>query len=316
MIILIVCFAILLYISNRLFFSGGICKSKNRLDGKVCLITGANNGIGYETALEFAKRGATVIMACRDLKKGQKAADKITRESGNSKIQVEYVDLSDLDSVRHFAGLMNKKLTRLDVLVNNAALMMCPLWRTKQGFEMQFGTNYLSHFLLTNLLLDLIKQTNKSRIINVSSIAHTWSNINWNDINWEKSYSPIRAYAQSKLANALFGSELARRLKNTGVASFYLHPGAVRTGIMRHVGESLFFMIPLIVNTFYPFYWVCTKSPSEGAQTIIHCAVSDEALDYDGKYFSDCCPKKPSAHARNKEYATKLWKMSEQMVGL
>jgi NAD(P)-dependent dehydrogenase (short-subunit alcohol dehydrogenase family) len=261
-----------------LYFSGGVCKSKNRLDGKTAIITGSNTGIGYETALDFAKRGAHVILACRDLKKAQKSAHKIIDATGNSKIEVEYLDLGDLDVIRQFAQQINKKLTKLDLLVNNAALMISPLTRTKQGFELQFGTNHLGHFLLTNLLLDLLKKTNKSRIVCVSSIAHTWCNINWQDINWEKSYNPIFAYGQSKLANALFASELARRLDNTGVSVFYLHPGAVRTSILRYLGHW-FFLLPIIINVFYPFYWVTTKSPFEGSQTSIHCSVSDEALN-------------------------------------
>lgn len=162
------------------------------------------------------------------------------------------------------------------------------------------------------------------------------SNINWDDINWEKSYNAIRAYCQSKLANALFASELARRLEGTGVSTFYLHPGAVRTGnyilnwiyfniitnilkqieLLRHIGEGLCFLFPIIINTFYPFYMIFSKSAYEGSQTSVHCAVSDEALDNVGHYFSDCQPKKPHANALNREYATKLWKLSEQMVGL
>ena len=141
---------------NRFYFSGAVCKSKNRLDGKVAIITGANTGIGYETALDFAKRGARVIMACRDTKKAEIAAKAIMNESNNSKIEVEYLDLADLDTVRAFAAKMNKSLNRLDLLINNAGIMMCPYWKTKQGFEMQFGVNHLGHFLLTNLLLELI----------------------------------------------------------------------------------------------------------------------------------------------------------------
>lgn len=293
-----------------------MCKSKNRLDGKVAIITGANTGIGYETALDFAVRGATVILACRDLKRAHTAAARIIEQTKNNRIEVEHLDLADLDTVRDFANRMNKKLQRLDLLINNAGIMMCPLWRTKQGFEMQFGTNHLGHFLLTNLLLDLIKKTNKSRILNVSSLAHTFCDINWTDINWEKSYSPVKAYGQSKLANVLFTNELAKRLRDTSVAVFSLHPGSVRTELLRYSGEGLFFLVPFMLKVVHPFWCVVSKTCWEGAQTTIHCAVSDEALDSNGKYFSDCHPKRPSSHARNSENATKLWKLSEQMVGL
>jgi retinol dehydrogenase-12 len=134
---------ILGYLANRFYFSGARCKSKNRLDDKVAIITGGNTGIGYYTALDFAKRGAHVILACRDLIKAEKAATEIKKLTGNRKIEVEHLDLADLDSIRSFADKMRKGLTKLDLLVNNAGIMMCPKWRTKQGFEMQFGTNHL-----------------------------------------------------------------------------------------------------------------------------------------------------------------------------
>ena len=134
--------------SNRLYFSGGVCKSNKRLNGKVAIITGANTGIGYETALDFAKRGARVILACRDLTKALKAADCIIKLSNNAQIEVEYLDLADLTSVRNFAKSMNSKLEKIDLLVNNAGIMMCPNWRTKDGLEMQLGVNHLGieHF--------------------------------------------------------------------------------------------------------------------------------------------------------------------------
>ena len=137
------------YLLNKLYFSGGRCTSTNRLDGKVAIITGSNTGIGYEAALDFAKRGARIIMACRDLKKAEEAANKIKLITGNNKIEVESLDLADLESVRNFADRINKKLTRLDLLINNAGLMACPNWRTKQGFEMQFGTNHLGFYIRT-----------------------------------------------------------------------------------------------------------------------------------------------------------------------
>ena len=148
-------------------------------------------------------------------------------------------------------------MTKLDLLVNNAALMISPLTRTKQGFELQFGTNHLGHFLLTNLLLDLLKKANKSRIVCVSSIAHTWCNINWQDINWEKSYNPVMAYGQSKLANVLFTNELAKRLENTGVYAYSLHPGSVQTELLRYTGQGLFFLMPFMLKLIYPFYISC-----------------------------------------------------------
>lgn len=142
------------------------------MDDRVVIITGASGGVGFQTALELAKRGAHVIMACKQLKDGEKAAKKIIKQSNNDQIEVEYLNLADLESVRSFAKEMNRRLTRLDVLINNAGLMACPRWKTAQGYEMQFGVNHLGHFLLTNLLVDLLKKTNGSRVVTVASVIH------------------------------------------------------------------------------------------------------------------------------------------------
>lgn len=304
------------YLSNKYFFSGGRCYSKRRLDNKVAIITGSNTGIGYQTALDFARRGAKVILACRDTKKAEKAAKQIQDVTGNQNVQVEYIDLADLETVRAFAKKMNSELDKLDILVNNAGIMFCPNWRTKQGFEMQFGVNHLGHFLLTNLLLDLVKKADKARIINVSSRAHYDLRINWDDINWEKSYNTIRAYCQSKTANILFTKELARRLEGTGISVLSLHPGAVITELTRYTGESLFFLIPYLWDILYPVIRVILKTAEEGAQTTIYCAVDENIVQYNGCYMSDCKPKKPSEEARSQENATKLWDISCKMVGL
>lgn len=143
------------------------------MDGKVVIVTGANSGIGYQTTLELAKRGARVIMACKEMKDAEKAIQRIIKKSGNDKIELEYLDLGDLDNVRYFAQEMHKRLNRLDVLINNAGLMVCPYWKTAQGYEMQFGVNHLGHFLLTNLMLDLLKKAPAGRIVSVASVAHS-----------------------------------------------------------------------------------------------------------------------------------------------
>jgi len=308
----------LLYLANRLFFSGSMCTSKNRLDGKVAIITGANTGIGYETALDFAKRGARVILACRDTKKAEKAAEQIRQETGSKEVDSEYLDLADLDTVREFAKKMCAKLDRLDLLVNNAGIMMCPLWRTKQNFETQFGVNHIGHFVLTRALLDLMKKSGEpSRIVNLSSLAHTFSDIRWDDINWEKkdAYKPIAAYGQSKTANILFTNQLHKQLKDdTKISVFAVHPGSVRTELQRYTDESMFRYLSTILRIFWPLVVAFSKSPAEGAQTTIHCSVSDEALPFNGKYFSDCKPKKTSAYASDDEKAQRLWDISVKMV--
>ncbi|CAF0723049.1 unnamed protein product [Brachionus calyciflorus] len=315
-ILVVLSILLLAYLSNRFYFSGTRCYSKNRLDDKIAIITGANTGIGYQTALDFARRGARVILACRDTKKAEKAAKQIVDLTGNQNVQVESIDLADLDTVRSFAKKMNSELNKLDILVNNAGIMFCPNWRTKQGFEMQFGVNHLGHFLLTHLLLDLIKKADNARIINVSSRAHYDMRINWDDINWEKSYNTIRAYCQSKTANILFAKELARRLEGTGIVAVSLHPGAVITELTRYTGQSLFFLIPYLWDLFYPIIRVILKTAEEGAQTTIYCAVEKNIAQYNGCYLSDCRPKKPSNEARSQENATKLWDISCKMVGL
>jgi len=196
--------------------------------------------------------------------------------------------------------------------VNNAGVMMCPKWKTVDGFEMQFGVNHLGHFLLTNLLLDLIKRTPSSRIINVSSIAHSRYGMNWHDLMWEKSYVSMKAYSQSKLANVLFTKELARRIEGTDTVTVSLHPGVVRTELSRYINSSL----QLLVRLIYPIFCIFTKTPEQGAQTTIHCSLADDIFNYNGHYFSDCQIKQPSADARNKEDAIKLWKISEELVNV
>lgn len=321
-ILLVICgLGAFLYAFNKLFIAGGVCHSKNRLDGKIAIITGGNTGIGYETGLDFAKRGARVILACRDIKKAERATNEIIQISGNNKIECEKLDLADLESVREFAKKMNSTLNRLDLLVNNAGIMMCPYWKTKDGFEMQLGTNHLGHFLLTNLVLDLMKKTTGNcRIVNVSSLAHTFAlnGMNWDDLNSEKSYNSVQAYGQSKLANILFTNELVLRLgQNSNISVYSLHPGSIRTELTRNLGEGVFFLIPYIIQMLGPIL-ICwfLKTPSEGAQTTIYCSVSDEAYENKGLYFSDCKTKTTSKAARNVEAAKKLWEVSEKLVGL
>eukprot|EP00105_Crassostrea_gigas_P030343 XP_011452614.1 PREDICTED: retinol dehydrogenase 13 [Crassostrea gigas] len=164
------------FAAMRRYFAGGVCRSKARLDGKTVIITGANTGIGKETAIDLASRGAKVILACRDVMRAERAATDIMKKSNNQNIVVKIVDLASLDSIRKFADNINKSEPKIDILINNAGIMMCPYWKTQDGFEMQFGVNHLGHFLLTNLLLDKIKSSAPARIINVSSRAHTRKN--------------------------------------------------------------------------------------------------------------------------------------------
>ena len=229
-----VAFGVALYLARR-YFAGGVCHSKALLNGKTVIITGANAGIGKETAVDLARRNARVIMACRSVEKGEKAAVEVRKRSGSDDVVFMQLDLASLTSVRQFAAKVLEEEPRLDILINNAGVMACPYTKTEDGFEMQFGVNHLAHFLLTNLLLDRLKEAPSARIVNVSSRGYTFGKINFKDLGSEQSYKPWGAYGQSKLANILFTCALAKRLEGTSVTTNVLHPGMVRTNLAQHL---------------------------------------------------------------------------------
>jgi len=219
----------------RKWAAGGVCRSQAKLDGKTVIITGGNSGIGLETAVDLAKRNARVIVACRSVEKGEKAAVDVRKRSGNDNVVFAQLDLASLDSIRQFAAKILEEEPQIDILINNAGVMIIPERRlTKDGFEMQFGTNHLGHFLLTNLLLDRIKEAPSARIVNVSSGAHRFASLDFQNLNSERSYSRTTAYGNSKLANILFTRSLAKRLRDTNVTTNALHPGGIRTGLQQH----------------------------------------------------------------------------------
>ncbi|XP_041651960.1 retinol dehydrogenase 11-like [Cheilinus undulatus] len=294
------------------WMAGGVCHSKARLDGKTVLITGGNTGIGKETAVDLARRGARVILACRDMDRANKAAEDVKKSSGSDNVVVKKLDLASLQSVRQLAKDVVASEERLDVLINNAGVMACPKWQTEDGFEMQFGVNHLGHFLLTHCLLDLLKKSAPSRIVNVSSLAHEKGKIFFDDIHSEKNYHPWKSYSQSKLANVLFTRELANRLQGTGVTAYSLHPGVIRTELGRHFWPS----VPLWRRALYKPIMFLVKSPTQGAQTTIYCAVEESLQNQSGLYYSDCAPKTAAPQGRDDEAAKKLWDLSASMVGL
>ena len=309
------CYAVFHAYILRPYIAGGVCTSQAKLEGKIVIVTGANTGIGKETALDLATRGARVIMACRNLHKAEEALKEIVQKSGNKNIVAKRLDLASLKSVREFAEDVNNNEARLDVLVNNAGLIVKTLTTTEDGFETTMGVNHLGHFLLTNLLLDLLKKSAPSRIVVVSSIAHnspwfTTTGFNFENMNGEIDYSPLAAYGQSKLANILFTRELARRLNGIGVTANSLHPGVIYTEISRNVSSRL---QSIFAHYIYRHF---AKTSFEGAQTTIHVAVSEELDGVTGLYFADCKEKKPEETALDDEAAKKLWQVSAELVGL
>ncbi|KAM9553352.1 retinol dehydrogenase 12-like isoform 2-T2 [Salvelinus alpinus] len=282
--------------------------SAARLDDKTVLITGANTGIGKETALDLAKRGARIIMACRDMEKAEGALKEVIQGSGSQNVVIKKLDLSNTKSIREFAETINKEETKLNILINNAGVMMCPYGKTADGFEMQIGVNHNGHFLFTHLLIDLIKRSTPARIINVSSLAHFWGTINLDDINSEKGYDKKKAYSQSKLANVLFTRSLAKRLQGTAVTAYSLHPGVVQTDLWRHLNAPQ----AAIMKMISPFI----KTSVQGAQTTIYCAVAPELETESGGCYRDCAPANCSRSASDDVTAQKLWELSCRMLSV
>ncbi|XP_048831138.1 retinol dehydrogenase 14a isoform X2 [Brienomyrus brachyistius] len=260
--------------------------------GKTVIITGANSGIGRATATELLRMQARVIMACRDWQRAEEAARDMQREAGPD-------------------GGQLVEEARVDVLINNAGVYQCPYTKTEDGFEMQFGVNHLGHFLLSVLLLDLLKKSAPSRIIVVSSKLYKGGEINFEDLNSEGRYDRAFAYSRSKLANLLFTVELAKRLEDTGVTVNALTPGIVRTNLGRHVSVPLLAR-PLLKLASLVFF----KSPLEGAQTSVYLACSPDVEGVQGKCFADCREQDLLPKATDEDLAGKLWDISEVMVGL
>lgn len=296
----------------RLWMQGPKVTSTARLDGKTVVITGANTGIGKCTALELSKRGARLVLLCRNTEKAERAAEDI-RKATEGDVVVHSLDLASLASVRECAAQLGNSLEKIDILINNAGIMACPQMKTEDGFEMQIGTNHLGHFLLTNLLMPLLKKAApNARIINVASLAHKQGSINWDDISYAKTeYSPFVAYSQSKLANILFTKELARKGEGSGVTAYALHPGVINTELGRHMQDmnACFVCMFKFISNFI-------KTPENGANTTIYCAVEESIGEHSGRYYSDCREVQPARQAESAEDAKRLWDLSEQMVNL
>jgi len=279
-----------------------------RLDGQVVIVTGANSGIGKETAREFVKRGAKVILACRDEAKGQATVRELSKEGG--KAVFAKLDLASLKSVEEFCKKILRTEASIDILVNNAGVFCLDKTITADGYELQFQVNHLSHFLLTNLLIDKLKAQDGGRIINVSSVAH-WMSIGIpKDVNWGMvRYNGFLAYANTKFANVLFTEELTKRLKGTSVSAYSVHPGGVSTNLGRNLAEYLPTQLTEVLNT--AFNWVA-KTPEQGAMTTLFCSL---APNLPSGYYDEMKRGWVNPLANNEDMTKVLWEQSEEFLG-
>jgi NAD(P)-dependent dehydrogenase (short-subunit alcohol dehydrogenase family) len=276
------------------------------VDGKTVILTGANTGIGRQTTLELARRGAHVVMACRSPERGEAARAEIeAAAAGRGRLEVRELDLASFASVRDFAEKANADLPRIDVLINNAGVFPQKPGKTADGFETQIGVNHLGHFLLTNLLLDKLKASAPARVVHLTSMLHTKGSIDFGSFRGEKPYKAQVAYNQSKLANLVFSNELARRLEGTGVTSNAVHPGAIATDITRDM--------PWIVRTLIGFVF---KGVERGARGPVLLATDPDLAEATGRYWLETEEKQPSADARDPALGARLWDESAKACGL
>lgn len=287
------------------------------LKGKIAVVTGANTGLGYETALGLTSKDCKVIMACRNRDKAEKAMADIRKEVPNADLEFIKLDLNSLKSVQEFSKAYKEKHDRLDLLINNAGLMIPPLMRTEEGFESQFGVNHLGHFLLTNLLFPIINKTENARIVSLSSIAHKNGRIYFDDPNWEKSYSRSDAYNQSKVACLMFAYELQRRLNDSRstVISVAAHPGVSDTELGRYIPKVLYYLFKPITPLF-------THHPKEAAKPTLMAALDENAKggDYYGpqgfnEMKGDPGKARSTGYSKKRDVATQLWELSEKLTG-
>lgn len=275
-----------------------------RLMNKIAVVTGANSGMGMATTKALLNEGATVIMLCRDEKRGTEAYQKMLQD-GNSRTYLILCDLGDYDSIRAFAREVKERFGRLDILVNNAGFISLDRQETKEGLERQFGINHVGHFLLTTELIDIMPSG--GRIVNVASGAHKTGKIHFDDVNLHKGFNVFKAYSQSKLANVLFTRELSRRLADKGITVNCCHPGAVATnmGINRETGFG-----KTITGLLKPFF----LTPEQGAKTAVFLATDESVKDISGEYFYKCKIAKSSKRSKDMELAKKLYEFSENLV--
>ncbi len=278
------------------------------MGGKVCFITGGSSGIGKATALGLANMGATVVVVGRDRGRSEAAVMEIEEESGNESVGLMLADLSSQESIRRLAKDFTDRYGQLHVLINNAGVFISERTVTVDGMETTFAVNYLAPFLLTNLLLDVLKASAPARILNVTSSAERSGVIDFDDLQGERGYGGIQAYNRSKLAIVLFTYELARRLEGTGVTVNCLHPGVVATNLGRGNGGFFGFLTRLM----RPFI----SSPEKGAETSIYLASSPEVEGVSGKYFAKKAEARSSERSYDEETGRRLWQVSAELTKL
>ena len=278
------------------------------MGGKVVLITGGTSGIGKAAATALAGMGATVVITGRNEERGKRALQEIREESGNDGAELILADLTVQDEVRRLTEELRERHNQLEVLVNNAGLVLSERTETPDGIETQLAINHLAPFLLTNLLLDLLKESAPSRIVTVSSDAHRWAKIDLGDLQSRKRYRGMQVYGKTKLANIMFTYELAERLEGTGVTANCMHPGGVNTNFGNNQGGPM----NLLFRLFKPFM----RSPEQGADTLIYLASSPEVEGMTGKYLADRKVKAASDAAYDETTRKRLWEASEELTGL
>ncbi len=280
------------------------------MTGKTVVITGANSGIGLETAVALARAGAKTLITVRDPARGQAAVADIKARSGRDDVDVVVFDLGSIASTRQGAAEILARCERIDVLVNNAGVVLSSRHETEDGLEATFAVNHLGHFVLTELLLDRLKQSAPARIVNVASTAHKGARkgLDFDDLQSSSAYGGMQVYSKSKLANIYFTTELARRLQGTGVTVNCLHPGTVATGYGRDGDSSG--VLAFGLKVIKPFI----LSAEQGARTSIYLASSPEVAGVTGRYFVKCQARSPSATAQDDAAARRLWECSEAIV--
>ena len=282
---------------------------------RVAVVTGANTGLGYETAAALAEHGAHVVLAVRNLDKGKDAVSRITANSPQADVALQELDLTSLESVRAAAEQLRSDYDRIDLLINNAGVMWTPKSTTKDGFELQFGTNHLGHFVLTNLVMPALVAGAPSRVVNLSSGGHRSSDILWDDPNFARTpYDKMTSYGQSKTANILFSVELDRRMADRGVRAYAVHPGVIQTELSRYMTpEDLTGMLERMkaMGREMPPY----KTPEGGAATSLWAATAPELENIGGVYLEDCHVSQAMPYATDPEAAVRLWALTEELLG-